>query len=150
MDVVKPDLPAAIGEICVPNVLYSCVIDTKPLYCFQGLVFAYSLVELAKVAPEAVLVHLIEGVPESTREALADLGVRSVVSAPFDRRHPHSNKLVQLENPFLREADHVVLCDSAVAFIAALDAWAGSARVRRYSSTVGGTLLQEAGRAGFE
>lgn len=134
----------------MPNVLYSCVVDSKPLYCFQGLVFAYSLVELADVAPESVVVHLIDGTPDATRRTLAELGVRTVTSTPFDARHPHSNKLVQLATPVLREADYVVLCDSDVAFTAALDAWADGARVRRSFRTLGGTLLQEAGRAGFE
>lgn len=134
----------------MPNVLYSCVVDSKPLYCFQRLVFAYSLVELAEVAPEAVVVHLIDGVPDATRQALVELGVRTVTSAPFDPRHPHPNKPVQLESPVLREADHVVRCDFDVALTAAVEVWTGSARVRRYFWTVGGTPLQETGRAGFE
>jgi len=113
----------------MPNIMYSCVIDRQPLYCFQGMVFASTLLELAGVRPEAIVVHLIEGVPNAAREALGRLGVTVITTKPFDRRHPHSNKLVQLESEALRAADYVILCDSDLAFAASLDPWVGGTKL---------------------
>ncbi|MCD6072038.1 MAG: hypothetical protein K0S42_2554 [Microvirga sp.] len=110
--------------------MYSCVVDAKPLYLFQGMVFARTLIELAGVRPEAIVVHLIEGVPASAERALSELGVRTIPVHPFDPRHPYSNKLVQLQTEVLREPDYAVLCDSDLAFVTDIEDWIGGDRLR--------------------
>jgi hypothetical protein len=114
----------------MPEVIYSCVVDAKPLYLFQGMVFARTLIELAGVRPDAILVHLIEGVPTTAERALRELGVRTVAACPFDRRHPYSNKLVQLQTETLREPHYAVLCDSDIAFATNIEAWIGGDHLR--------------------
>jgi len=114
----------------VSNTLYSCVVDRQPLYRFQGLLFAHSLITFASVQPSAIVMHLIEGVPATTHTAFERLGVQVVTTKPFDPRHPHSNKLSQLRSQALRKADHVVLCDSDIAFAAPIDSWVVGAQLR--------------------
>jgi hypothetical protein len=114
----------------MPAVMYSCVIDAQPLYLFQGMVFARTLMESAGVPPEAIVVHLIEGVPTSAERALRELGVCTVATHPFDPRHPYSNKLVQLRTEVLRESDYAVLCDSDLAFAGDIKAWIDGDRLR--------------------
>lgn len=109
---------------------YSCVVDAKPLYLFQGMVFARTLIELAGVRPEAIVVHLIEGVPTIAERALRELGIRTIAAHPFDPHHPYSNKLVQLQTDVLREPDYAVLCDSDLAFAADIEDWIGGDRLR--------------------
>jgi hypothetical protein len=40
-------LTAALPQRIVANTLYSCVVDRQPLYRFQGLLFAQTLVNAA-------------------------------------------------------------------------------------------------------
>jgi hypothetical protein len=114
----------------MPSIVYSCVVDRQPLYRFQGLLFAHSLIVFAGVTPNAIVLHLIEGVPKTTHTALERLGVQVVTTKPFDPRHPPSNKLLQLGSQALRAAEYVALCDSDLAFAAPIDPWLGGTKLR--------------------
>ena len=108
----------------------SCVIDRQPMYCYQGLVFASSLIDLAGVDPSSIVVHAIEGVPRKAKEALREIGVSIVTMSPFDPRHRYSNELVQLQCRALRDADHVVLCDADLAFAGSIARWSAGPGLR--------------------
>ena len=110
--------------------IYSCVIDHQPMYRYQGLVFASTLIDLGGVDPSSIVVHAIEGVPDKTKDALREFGVSVVTVAPFDRRHRYSNKLVQLKSRALQDADHVVLCDADLAFAGPIAQWIAGSRLR--------------------
>jgi hypothetical protein len=110
--------------------IYSCVIDRQPMYRYQGLVFASTLIDLGGVDPSNIVVHAMEGVPHKTRDDLRRLGVSVVTMSPFDPRHPYSNKLVQLQSRALRDADHVVLCDADLAFAGPIAQWIAGPRLR--------------------
>jgi len=111
-------------------VLYSCVVDNNLKFKNQALIFVHTLVGLANVKPEQIVLHIIEGTPEADIGTFRQLGVQVTVARPFDSRHPHSNKLIQLENPLLHRADHVVLCDCDIAFASDISEWIVGDRLR--------------------
>jgi hypothetical protein len=114
----------------VQRAMFSCVVDNKPLYCFQALVFARSLTALAGVEPESVIVHYVEGTAPAMVDLIRELGVRTVACKPFDRRHPPSNKLAQLRSEVLRECEYAVLCDCDIALAGDVSPWIAGDRLR--------------------
>ncbi len=82
----------------------------------QVLVWIRTALDLARIPPEDLVVHAIEGCPEDALGMLRSLGVRVVESAPFPGGPPTCNKLVQLSSDALREADRIVLCDCDLAW----------------------------------
>ena len=110
--------------------LYSCVIDNNLKFKNQAVIFVHTLVGLARVKPEEIILHIIEGTPEADIATFRQFGVQVTVARPFDTRHPHSNKLIQLENPLLHGADHVVLCDCDIAFAGSISEWIVGDRLR--------------------
>lgn len=111
-------------------VLYSCVVDNNLKFKNQALIFVHTLIGLAQVKPEQIVLHIIEGMPEADIGTFRQFGVQLAVVRPFDSRHPHSNKLVQLENLALHQADHVVLCDCDIAFAGEISEWITGDRLR--------------------
>jgi hypothetical protein len=112
------------------GVAFSCVVDKHLLYCFQGLVFAHTLIDLGGARPDSIVIHLIEGVPEAIADLFRRLGVRTVPTRPFDPGYPYSNKLVQLNSDLLRQCDYAVLCDCDIAFAADPSDWVAGDRLR--------------------
>lgn len=110
--------------------LYSCVVDDNPKFKNQALIFVHTLVGLAKVEPEQIVLNIIEGIPEAEIGVFRQFGVHVTVARPFDPRHPHSNKLIQLENPLLHRPDHVVLCDCDIAFAGNISEWIAGDKLR--------------------
>ncbi len=113
-----------------PDVRYSCVMAEGPAYAQQTLTWAWTLVDLAHVAPDHILVHALAGADTGVIEHLHDLGVRIVPCTPFRPGHPHCNKLRQLEHDDLRAADVAVLLDTDVACTGPVDDLLSSVAVR--------------------
>lgn len=97
-----------------PTVFFSCVLDDSPLFMYQSLVWLRCLLLSQAATPRAV-VHAITGCDPTHLELLRSMGAEVVEVAPFDRRHPHSNKLAQLGSEALEGAEHVVLTDCDIA-----------------------------------
>jgi hypothetical protein len=117
------------GRILVPTVLYSCVVDKKPLYSFQGLILVQTLIELANVSPRSIVVHIVHGTAAATINAFRELGVKTVVVAEFPGL-PTANKLIQLQSEPLRDCEYAVLCDTDLAFAAPCSSWIAGQRLR--------------------
>jgi len=99
-----------------PTVVYSCVTDQSPLFAHQTTIWASTLLTYGGQRADSVVVHAVESCNSGLAQFLGTLGVKPVLVPPFDGRHPHSNKLVQLESSRLASADYVVLCDCDIAF----------------------------------
>ena len=110
--------------------IYSCVVDNKTKFKRQAYVFCLTLMKLAQVRPQDIVLHIMEGVADVDIGVFTNLGVQTVPARPFDPRHPHSNKLVQLETATLHEADYVILCDCDLAFAADISGWLVGDRLR--------------------
>jgi len=61
-------------------------------------------------------VHVVDGVDRRRLDFLHDQGVEMRAVPRFDRRHPPSNKLSQLQSPAFHGADLIVLTDCDIAF----------------------------------
>lgn len=97
------------------NVLYSCVIDNKPIFYWQGIIFVTSLIEIAKVNPKCIHIHLIKS-NAAFEEFLVKKGVNIIYIVPWGDKK-YCNKLQQVENTMLQKADYVFLCDADVAIL---------------------------------
>ena len=67
-----------------PLILYSCVVDAAPALYHQVMVWAWTAIELARIAPAQLVVHGIDGCDERLPRDLERLGVRYLPT----RRHP--------------------------------------------------------------
>lgn len=110
--------------------VFSCVVDDKPKYARQAVLWAASLLIYGAQSAESLVVHTVgEGDPE-LRALLSSWGIDVVQIKPFDARHPHSNKLAQFETDSLQDAEYVVLCDCDLAFVAPISPWLRGERIR--------------------
>ncbi len=112
------------------DVLYSCVVDATPVLYHQVMVWTWTAIDLAGIAPEQLLVHLIDGCDPRLRRDLEALGVRCVSVEPFGAGTPMCNKLVQLARPALAARARIVLSDCDLAWCAPVDASAFGDRPR--------------------
>lgn len=101
-----------------PAVRFSCVVDNEPIFLAQAMRWARSLIEIAKVPPEDLVVHYILGLGQDCVASFSPLGVRTTEVQAVSRRRPHLNKLAQLRSALLRDADLAVLCDCDTLFVA--------------------------------
>lgn len=101
-----------------PVIRFSCVVDEDPIFAVQATRWARSLVEIAKVPPDDLVVHYTQGVDPDRTARFAELGVRTIAVGAVSRRRPHLNKLAQLRSEFLRDADLAVFCDCDTLFVA--------------------------------
>ncbi|CAG0949661.1 hypothetical protein RHIZO_00115 [Rhizobiaceae bacterium] len=99
-------------------VRFSCVVDSNPIFVVQATRWARSLIEIAKVSPEDLVVHYTHETGPDCAARLAPLGVRTTAVETVSRRRPHLNKLAQLRSEFLRDADLAVCCDCDTLFVA--------------------------------
>lgn len=100
------------------RVVFSCIVDNRPVFAYQAHLWVTSLLGLARRDPQELVVHLTEACDPEYERVFAQMGVTTVRVPPFDARHPHSNKLAQLHTARLKDADLVVLSDCDVAFCA--------------------------------
>ena len=112
------------------SVLYSCVMDTPAKFQHQALLWALTLVRRGDQPPENLVVHAVEGTPQAQIDLLRQFGVRVVTVARYSAAFPFLNKLRQLETPALREVEHVVLCDTDLAFASPIGHWVTGSRPR--------------------
>lgn len=112
------------------DVLYSCVVDATPVLYHQVMVWAWTAVALADIAPAQLLVHLVDGCDPRLRRDLEALGVRCVSVRGFGAGTPMCNKLVQLESPALAGRERLVLSDCDLAWCAPIAATAFGDRPR--------------------
>jgi hypothetical protein len=97
-----------------PTVRYSCVVDTHPLLEYQSLVWALTLLHLAKRPASDLVVHAVNGVRPQHIGRLRDMGIEVVMVDRWPLKNPYSNKLRQFETAF--DTDIVVLSDCDLAF----------------------------------
>ncbi len=117
------------------KVLYSCVVDKPPLLVYQSLVWVLTLTRLAGLAPEQLVVHVVEGTDPDHVAVLRSLGVHVVPVARFDQRNAYANKLRQLTAGALVDASTSVLSDCDIAFAGDITPFTRGAAVR--GKTVG-------------
>jgi hypothetical protein len=112
------------------SVKYSCVMDRPAKFQHQTLLWVLTLLERGGRTAEELVVHAVEGVPRRQIDLLRGLGVHVEVVRRYSAAHPFLNRLRQLESVTLRSAEHVVLCDTDLAFCAPIDRWVGGNRPR--------------------
>ncbi|MFD2672020.1 hypothetical protein [Marinicrinis sediminis] len=90
---------------------YSCVVDINPRFHYQCWLWVHSLLEMASVPPSHIWVQYIEGVDEAFLSKLGSLGVRLKKIDKFGDGK-YCNKISQLSNEALMEADMIILMDT--------------------------------------
>lgn len=110
--------PYGRNDIVKPAIRFSCVVDYQPIFLAQATRWARSLIEIANVPPEDLVVHHTEGLGQDCAARFSPLGVRTTEVPAVSRRRPHLNKLAQLRSAFLHDADLAVLCDCDTLFVA--------------------------------
>ena len=98
------------------RIAFSCIVDNRPLFAYQAYLWVTTLIHLAQRKPQELVVHLTEACDPEWDKIFAQDGVTTIRVPAFDPRHPHSNKLSQLNSERLRECELVVLSDCDVAF----------------------------------
>jgi SAM-dependent methyltransferase len=98
---------------------WSCVIDAKPKFEWQGFLWIASLVRNGGVAPADLKVHCLPGVTEGFKKVAAKLGACVVETRPFEAGHVYCNKIEQCSSPAFEGYERIVLCDSDLFFLAA-------------------------------
>jgi FkbM family methyltransferase len=113
---ISPDMrhTQAAGSL---RARYSSVMADHPRFVQQALTLVWTLLDLAEVLPADIVVHVLDGSDPGARRQLDALGIETRACRPFRAGHPHCNKIRQLEDARLVEADVVVLCDTDVAFV---------------------------------
>jgi len=103
--------------------VYSCVIDNSPKFYWQGMIFVTSLIEVAKVDPKCIYIHLLEK-NTAFEDFLERKGVNKVfITSWGDKKY--CNKLQQIETVGLQKADFVFLCDADIAVLDNLSEFVG-------------------------
>ena len=93
------------------KVYYSCVVDCNYKFQYQGWLWVNSLIFNAMVNPKNIWIHCIKGVDEEFKKLCMDLGVNTIQIEPFGDTK-YCNKISQLSNLSLRDADIIVLMDT--------------------------------------
>ncbi len=101
-----------------PVIRFSCVVDTEPIFLAQATRWARSLIEIANVPPEDLVVHYTPRAGPACVASFSPLGVTTTEVQAVSRQRPHLNKLAQLRSEFLADADLAVLCDCDTLFVA--------------------------------
>ena len=118
------------------SIAFSCVVDRPRYLMAQCFVWVNCLLELRKIPPKSVFVHVV-GVDDAEFLLWVEaLGVNVVKVAPFDPRNPYCNTLCQLETFAGGEFDQVVLMDCDTA-------WVGDAPLPR-GEPVAGKIVDNA------
>jgi trehalose 2-sulfotransferase len=109
---VSSDTPEA-----PPTVRYSCVVDTDLRFEYQSLIWALTLLHLAKRPASDLVVHAVKGVRPQHIDRLRGMGIEVVTVDRWPLKNRYSNKLRQFESPAL-DTDIVVMTDCDLAFSA--------------------------------
>jgi hypothetical protein len=99
------------------HVRFSCLVDSDPTFAREALRWHRSLVELAQVPNDDIIVHHTPTASAEALAAFAAAGIRTAIVEPVSSVRPHLYKVAQLGSAFLREADLAVLCDCDTVFV---------------------------------
>jgi hypothetical protein len=97
---------------------FSCVVDAKPKFEWQGFLWAASLLRSAACSAADLRVHHVRGVSDRFLALMRELQVACVEIEPFPG-HPYCNKIQQCFSPAFRDDDVVILTDADLFFVAA-------------------------------
>jgi FkbM family methyltransferase len=101
-----------------------------PMFAQQTLTLVWTLMDLANVSADRIVVHALDGSDTRLRQQLDSLGVETKRCRPFRLGHPHCNKLQQLEDEHLQAAEVAILCDTDLAFTEHIDDMLSATAVR--------------------
>ncbi len=136
------------------KVKFSCVVDQKAKFARQAFVWASSLLKYAGQEPDSILIHFVNQLNPEYKRIFDSWGIKTQMVKPFDSRHPHSNKLAQLESESLHSVDYIVLCDCDIAFCGNISSWITGASIRacivQYASLTFGQWRQIFQQAGLK
>jgi len=90
---------------------YSCVVDNHDKFKKQGWIWLNSLIELGGINPAHIWVHCISGVNSEYIRKCEDIGVNVEIIEPFGDKK-YCNKIPQMSNAKLKDADIVILMDT--------------------------------------
>ena len=91
--------------------LFSFIIDSGPLYTYQGYHLAHSLMTHAAAQPADIHVHFTPRADANAQNVFRDLGCSTHSLQPFgDSRF--CNKIAQLDNLLETQSDRIVLLDT--------------------------------------
>jgi hypothetical protein len=99
------------------SIAFSCIVDRPRYLMAQCFVWVNCLLDIQRVPPERVFVHVAGIADPEFLPWLESLRVNVVRVAPFDERSPHCNKICQLDIFANGKFDQVVLMDCDTAFI---------------------------------
>jgi hypothetical protein len=98
-------------------IAFSCVVDRPRYLMAQCFVWVNCLLDIQKIPPKRIFVHVAGIDDPDFLSWLESLGVNVVRVAPFDPRNPYCNTLCQLETFASGEFDQVVLMDCDTAWV---------------------------------
>lgn len=90
---------------------YSCVVDKHERFKKQGWLWLNSLIKLGKINPANIWVHCISGMDGEYIDKCAAVGVNVAVIEPYGDG-TYCNKIAQMSNEKLKDADAVILMDT--------------------------------------
>src|SRR6185295_13803587 len=105
------------------HIRFSCVIDQKPKYADQAVVWAATLMVYGGQSADSLIIHHVGECEPACKRLFDAWGIETRQVERFDRRHGPSNKLTQLASESLQAADYVVLCDCDMAFCNSISPW---------------------------
>lgn len=92
-------------------VKYSCFVDNTNKFIYQGWLLINSLIKNAKISPENIYVTHDENINSYFIDKCINLGVKTYQIEKFGDKK-YCNKIIQLDNSGLYDADLVVLMDT--------------------------------------
>ncbi|MFN8958598.1 MAG: hypothetical protein ACK5XI_10750, partial [Hyphomonadaceae bacterium] len=98
------------------KIIYSFIVDSAPIFAYQGHILASSIIETCSANPGEIYVHCSAGVDEYIRNIFLNLGVNVLDFEPFGDQK-YCNKLVQIPALANVEFDILVLLDTDTIFV---------------------------------
>ena len=93
------------------RIKYSGLIDNHEKFQKQGWLWLNSLICLAKINPADIFVHCVKGTSEEYIKKCAQTGANIEITEPYGDKK-YCNKIAQMSNAKLKDADAVVLMDT--------------------------------------
>lgn len=106
------------------RIIYSFVVDSHTRFQRQARVITATLLSVG-VSPDDIIIHIAPDVSAETRAAISKLGACMARLQPSTIGGGYFNKIAQLQTLCRFQADTYVLCDTDLAFLDSLAAFAG-------------------------
>ena len=90
---------------------YSCVVDNHDKFKKQGWIWLNSLIALGGINPDNIWVHCVVGMDSEYIKKCEKIGANVEIIEPFGDKK-YCNKLAQMSNAKLKDADVVILMDT--------------------------------------